>query len=161
MLIMHEKRAIMQQFAEICELFPDTTIDVKLEDLQRVLARYGADEHQGLEYMESELRSIRAALSKFREANKSVQDMPERVETDSKTDENSRSRESQESSEAENTTEDSTTEDSGSSGGAKENAGFFKKMWSRMRGKGSAVGGDTRWLLMELEALGMSIGETC
>ena len=73
----------------------------------------------------------------------------------SKVEENSRSGESQETSEAENATEE---------GGVKEerkNGGFLRNMVRRMRGKGSAVGGDMRCLLMELEALGMSIGETC
>jgi hypothetical protein len=77
----------------------------------------------------------------------------EKVEKDSKTEENSR----------QNTTEDSTTEDSRNSGGVKEeskNAGFLRNMVRRIRGKESTVGGDTRRLLMELEALGMSIGET-
>jgi len=146
MLTMESKSAsaILQQFHEIYELFPDdlnlsfvianveqrlpNTIDDKLRDLQAFLTYYIPNEHPGLDHINKELRNIRTALSKFREANKSVQDM-------STTEENSR----------QNTTEDSTTEDSGSSGGRKE----------------SAVGGDTRWLLMELEALGMSIGETC
>jgi hypothetical protein len=143
MLTMDSKRDILQQFHEIYKLFPDdlklsvvvanveqrlpNTIDVKLRDLQAFLTYYIPNEHPGLQYIEEELRNIRTALSKFREANKSVQDM-------STTEENSR----------QNTTEDSTTQDSGSSGGRKE----------------SAVGGDMRWLLMELEALGISIGET-
>jgi len=171
MLTMDSKRAILQQFREIYKLFPDdlklsfvianveqrlpNTIDVKLRDLQAFLTYYIPNEHPGLQYIEEELRNIRTALGKFREANKSVQDMPtrEKVEKDSKTEENSR----------QNTTEDSTTEDSRNSGGVKEeskNAGFLRNMVRRIRGKESTVGGDTRRLLMELEALGMSIGET-
>jgi hypothetical protein len=144
------------------------TIDVKLRDVQAFLTYYIAAEHPGLAYIEKELKSIRTALSEFREANESriIKDVKagEDVTEDSKAEENSRSGESQETSEAENTTKASTTEDDGSSGGAKEdrrNGGFLRRMVRRMRGKESAVGGDMRCLLMELEALGMSIGETC
>ena len=183
MLTMESKGAIVKELGEINKLFPDDLnlsfvvanvekrlpdkIDVKLRDVQAFLTYYIPDEHPGLEYIENELRSIRTALSNFRESNKSrsVQDVKagENGTEDSKAEENSRSGESQETSEAENTTEDSTTEDSGSSGGVKEerkNGGFLRSMVHRMRGKGSAVGGDMRCLLLELEALGMSIGET-
>ena len=129
MLTMDSKRAkrhILQQFDEIYKLFPDdlklsvvvanveqrlpNTIDVKLRDLQAFLTYFITNAHPSLQLIEEELRNIRTALSEFREANKSVQDIPtrEKVEKDSKTEENSR----------QNTTEDSTTEDSGSSGGA-------------------------------------------
>ena len=183
-LTMKSKGAIVRELGEIYKLFPDDlklsfvvanvekrlpkTIDVELENLQAYLTYYIPDEHPGLEYIQKELRSIRTALSNFRESNKSrsIQDVKagENGTEDSKTEENSRSGESQETSEAENTTKASTTEDDGSSGGAKEdrrNGGFLRRMVRRMRGKESAVGGDMRCLLMELEALGMSIGETC
>ena len=174
-LTMESKGAIVKEFGEIYKLFPNDsqlsfvianveqrlpkTIDVGLENLQVYLAYYTAAEHPGLEYIENRLRSIRTALSEFREANKSrsIQDMKagENGTEDSKAEENSRSGESQETGEAENATEE---------GGVKEerkNGEFLRNMVRRMRGKGSAVGGDMRCLLMELEALGMSIGETC
>ena len=108
MLTMESKSAILRKFDEIYKLFPDNlklnfvianveqrlpdTIDVKLRNLQAFLTYYIQDEHPGLDHIEKELRKIRTDLSNFREANKSVQDMPtrEKVEKDSTTEENSR-----------------------------------------------------------------------
>jgi hypothetical protein len=154
---MDSKRAILQQFRELYKLFPDdlklsfvvenveqrlpNTIDVKLRDLESFLTYYIPDEHPGLEYIEEELRNIRTALSAFREANKSVQDMPtrEKVEKDSK------------------------TEDKGTSGEAHTvgESGWWSRVkngWGKLVGKGKTHE-ETKKLLMDLKALEMSIDQ--
>ena len=157
MLTMDSKRAILQQFHEIYKLFPDNlklsfvvenveqrlpnTIDVKLRDLESYLTYYIPDEHPGLEYIEEELRNIRTALGEFREANKSVQDMPtrEKVEKDSK------------------------TEDKGTPGEAHKvrESGLWnriKKGWENLVRNGKKHE-ETKKLLMDLKALEMSMDE--
>jgi hypothetical protein len=58
---------------------------------------------------------------------------------------------------------DSKTEDSVRPGEAppSRKSGFFKKIVSKITDSDSEKNGETKRLLMELETLGMSIGETC